>query len=158
MATVSKKALRQDVSHSGPNGNAWTQNFRFETNASGVFVSSDQATAIAIGDVVRFGILPAGLCLQDAIIVISDGFSASSTGKIGFQYVDGIDDASVPQDDDYFLTATTLATAARLQANNAAVSPVVLPKDAYLILTNAGAAQAAVGILDAMIFGKVVGV
>lgn len=158
MATINKKALLQSVVFTAAYGNAWTQNYKFATNASGVFVDSDKTTAVAIGDVVRLGILPAGLSLQTALIAISSVFSASTTGKIGFQYVDGVDSATVPQDDDYFLTATTLATAARLVANNAAVKPVKLPKDAFLILTIAGANQATAGELTAMIFGVLTGV
>jgi len=41
--------------------------------------------------------------------------------------------------------------------NSATVAPVVLPKDAYLILTNAGANHSAVGILDVIVTGQVVG-
>lgn len=158
MATVTKKALLQAVVFTAAYGNAWTANYPFATNASGVFVDSDQATAVLIGDVVRLGILPAGLSLQTALVAINDAFTASTTGKLGFAYVDGVDDATVPQDDDYFLTATTLATAARLVANNAAVKPVKLPKDAFLTLTIAGANQAAVGELTAMIYGILTGV
>ena len=158
MSTVTKKAIRQMVTFSAACGNAWTENFQFATNASGVFVDSDKATAVASCDVVRIGILPAGLSLQTAIVAINDAFTAASTGKLGFAYVDGVDDATVPQDDDYFIVATSLATAARLVANNPAVKPVKLPKDAYLVLTNGGATQAAAGELTAMIFGVLSGV
>ena len=72
---------------------------------------------------------------------------------IGFEYVDGTDSTAVPQDDDYFCAATTAASTAVLKKTNAAVQPLTLPKDAYLIITNAGAAQAAAGRLDILLLG-----
>jgi hypothetical protein len=90
-------------------------------------------------------------------LIISDAFAASTTCKIGFQYVDGVDSTAVPQNDAFFFAAgTVLSSLARL-VNSATVAPVVLPKDAYLILTNAGANHSAVGILDVIVTGEVVG-
>jgi len=158
MATVTKKYIRNARSQAAPYGNAWRQRYNLTTNASGVLVDSDQATAIAVSDIVRLGILPAGIELHDAIAIISDAFTASTTFKLGFQYVDGVDVTAVPQDDDFFIIAgASLATAARLVATGIA-APVVLPKDAYLILTNAGANHASVGIVDFIIRGQSVGV
>ncbi len=161
MATATKKRVLTDEADqfgSTPYGNQTALCFPFETNASGVYVKSDQAAAIGNGDKVRFGVLPAGMKLLDALVAISDAFTASSTFKLGFEYVDGVDDTSVPQDDDYFILAgTALDATARLRANNLAVRPLVLPKDAYLILTNAGAAQSAAGQMDVSIFGILTG-
>ena len=79
--------------------------------------------------------------------------TASVTGKIGFEYVDGVDSTAVPQDDDYFMVAgQSLATAARLR-NATTNAAVTLPKDAWLILTTAGAANAKVSKLDFILFG-----
>jgi hypothetical protein len=158
MATVTKKFIRQERRHGGaPYGNVWRQRYKMVTNASGVIVDSDQATAILINDVVRLGIIPAGTELQNAELIISDAFAASTTCKIGFQYVDGVDSTAVPQNDAFFFAAgTVLSSLARL-VNSATVAPVVLPKDAYLILTNAGANHSAVGILDVIVTGEVVG-
>lgn len=158
MATVTKKYIRQQRRHGGvPYGNVWRQRYNMTTNASGVIVDSDQATAILINDVVRLGIIDGGTELQNAEAIISDAFAASTTCKIGFQYVDGVDSAAVPQNDAFFFAAgTALSSAARL-VNSATVAPVVLPKDAYLILTNAGANHSAVGILDVIVTGQVVG-
>lgn len=159
MATVTKKFLRQEQSHAGAFGNRWAQTYSFETNASGVFVNSDLATAVQIGDVVRLGILPGGLRLDDALVIISDAFAATTTYKLGFAYADGVDVTAVPQDDDYFIVAgTASSSAARTAANNTAVRPVTLPKDAYLILTRAGAADSAVGIMDVVVKGQMVGI
>ena len=159
MATVTKKSLRQEVSHSGAFGNCWSQIYTFETNSSGIFVSSDLATAVQIGDVVRFGILPAGVRISDALVIISDAFAATTTYKLGFAYVDGVESTAVPQDDDYFIVAgTASSSAARTPSNNTAVRPLTLPKDAYLILTRAGAADSAAGIMDVVVKGTLVGV
>lgn len=154
MATVTKKFLPQERVHTGFAGNGWNGVYSLETNSSGVFTNSNLTTALQIGDVVRFGIIPGGVRLLDAIALISTTFSASTTYKLGFQYVDGVDSTAVPQDDDYFIVAgTSLASAARTQANNTAVRPVKLPKDAYIILTLAGAANAKASVLDVVVRG-----
>ena len=159
MPTVTKKSLRHEVSHAGAFGNRWSQTYTFETNSSGIFVNSDLATAVQSGDVVRFGILPAGIKISDALVIISDAFATSTTYKLGFAYVDGVDSTAVPQDDDYFIVAgTASSSAARTPANNTAVRPLTLPKDAYLILTRAGAADSAAGIMDVIVKGTLVGV
>lgn len=150
MATATKKNIKNLPSFGGvPYGNLSVLSFSFETNASGVWVDSDLATAVQIGDVCRLGIIPAGTKIGfEYGANINDAFVASTTMKLGFAYVDGVDSAAVPQDDDYFCAATTMASAARLKMTNTAVRPVTLPKDAYLILTNGGAAHSAAGIVD----------
>lgn len=159
MPTITKRFLRQEVSHAGAFGNAWRQTYTFETNSSGVFVGSDTTTAVQSGDTVRFGIIPAGVQLNDALVIISDPFASSTTYKLGFAYVDGVDSTPVPQDDDYFIVAgTSSASAARTAANNTAVRPITLPKDAYLILTRAGANDSAAGVMDVIVKGMLVGV
>lgn len=158
MATVTKKGLKSVRQIGGvPYGNMTALNYALETNSSGVWVDSNQATAIAISDKLILGIIPAGMQILDYIARISDAFTTSSTMKIGFEYVDGVDSTDVPQDDDYFCAATTMATAAILRPTNTAVRPVTLPKDAYLTLVNNGAAQAAVGVLDIAVIGVLTG-
>lgn len=155
MATATKKYVKSLQQIGGvPYGNMTVHRFTFETNSSGVWVDSDQATAVNIADITRIGILPAGMRLDDALAIISDAFASSVTAKVGFAYVDGVDSTSVPQDDDYFIVAgTSLASAARTRANNTAVRPVILPKDAYVIITHAGANHSAVGQLDFLVMG-----
>lgn len=153
MATITKKNVRNLQQYAAPHGNAWKDRFTFSTNASGVFVDSDVAAAVGNGDVVRIGVLPAGLELHDALAIVSDAFTAVSTAKIGFAYVDGVDSTAVPQDDDYFFAALAYNAVGRTRAANTAVAPVTLPKDAYLIVTNGGAAQAAAGIMDVIVEG-----
>lgn len=159
MATVTKKYLSQEQQFGGaPYGNGTTLQFNLTTNASGYAVNSDTAAAIGIGDVVRIGILPAGARLHDALAIVSDAFTASTTAKIGFAYVDGVDSTAVPQDDDYFFVAGLAVNAVgRTRATNTGVAPLTLPKDAYVILTNAGAAHASVGILDLLVECVLVG-
>ena len=158
MATVSKKKVLNQATFGGvPYGNATALTFQFATNASGVFVDSDLATAVASGDKVRLGVLPAGMKLIDALFIVSDAFTALVTADIGFEYVDGVDSTAVPQDADYFGTAIALHTQGRYPADNAAVSVVTLPKDAYLILTTGGANCAAVGVADIVIKGVLTG-
>lgn len=136
MATITKNALANEKQHTGtPYGTAITLHFAVTTNASGAVVNSNVATGVAAGDVVRMGIIPAGMRLDDAKVLVSTGWTATMTAKLGFAYVDGVDSTAVPQDDDYFGAAIAIATAGRYAAANTAVRPVVLPKDAYLILT-----------------------
>lgn len=155
MANITRKNIKNLRQPGGvPYGNMTGLSFSFETNSSGYFVDSDvPATAVAVDDVVRVGVIPAGFQIWDYLLNISDAFTASSTFKIGFAYVDGVDSTAVPQDDDYFCAATTAATTAVLKKTNTAVRPVTLPKDAYLIITNAGAAQAAAGVADILVVG-----
>ena len=159
MATITKKFLGNEKQQTGvPYGNAATLLYTVETSATGAVVGSDSTTAVASGDVVRLGILPAGMRLDDATTLVSTGWTATVTGKLGFAYVDGVDSTKVPQDDDYFGVALAIATAGRYPANNTAVRPVVLPKDAYLILTTGVAANAKASAIDVLVNVCAVGV
>lgn len=158
MATITKKRYQDSNNFAGPDGNVTTLEFSLVTKSNGAAVESDSNAAIGNGDKVRLGILPAGLRLRDALFLVSDAFTALVTADIGFEYVDGVDDVSVPQDADYFGTAITLATPGRYLADNAAVRPITLPKDAWLIVTTGGAACAAVGVLDVLVTGEHIGV
>jgi len=160
MATITKKKVLTLPGFGGvPYGNNTVREFTFETNSSGVYVDSDTATAVGNGDKVRVGVLSAGMRLHDALAIVSDAFRTSSTAKIGFEYVDGVDSTDVPQDDDYFFAALA-ATVGRTAANNTAVRPLTLPKDAYLILTVNGstADHASAGVYDFVVQGRFMGV
>jgi len=160
MATVTKRNIRFDLQQTAPYGNGWSSVYTYETNASGVAINSDQATAVQVGDVVRLGVIPAGVTIYSATAIMK-AFTAATTCKVGFQYVDGVDSVAVPQRDDYFLTAgTSTATAARIEMNNTAsyARPITLPKDAYVILTRAGAADASASTLDLVVRGFQTGV
>lgn len=159
MTTITKHFLGNEKQSTGtPYGTATTLLYSVTTNASGAVVNSDVATGVASGDVVRMGILPAGMRLDDAKTLVSTGWTATVTGKIGFAYVDGVDSTAVPQDDDYFGSALAIATPGRYAANNTGVRPVVLPKDAYLILTTGAAANAKASQTDVLVNVTNVGV
>ena len=153
MANISKRYIRSEQSYAGSSGNAWKKIFRFATLATGAAIDCDMASPVAQGDVVRFGVLPAGLEIHDALAIVSDAFSALTTARVGFAYVDGLDSTEVPQDDDYFHAALATHTAGRTRADHAGVAPLVLPREAYLILTVAGADHAAPGVLDVIVEG-----
>ncbi|MGP1665594.1 MAG: hypothetical protein ACTS5I_06720 [Rhodanobacter sp.] len=159
MANITKNFLGDEKQSTGtPYGTATTLLYSVTTNSSGAVVNSDVATGVASGDVVRMGILPAGMRLDDAKTLVSTGWTATVTGKIGFAYVDGVDSTDVPQDDDYFGSALAIATPGRYAANNTGVRPVVLPKDAYLILTTGAAANAKASQTDVLVNVTNVGV
>jgi len=158
MATITKKTAYDRHLTGAPYGDVLMLPYRMETTSGGVLVGGDSASAIGNGDVVRLGKLPAGTKLLDCVVTISDAFTGSSTYKLGFAYCDGVDSTAVPQDDDYFVAAATALSATAVQRKATVTAPVTLPKDAYLILTNAGAAQAAVGIADFLIFAQAVGI
>jgi hypothetical protein len=155
MANVTKKQLAQELQFGSgaPYGNYTGLHYTFETNSSGVYVNSDQTTAVVQTNVVRIGILPAGMRIDDFLCIISDAFTGSATANIGFAYTDGVDSSAVPQDADYFDAALALDGTTRTRGLNLAVRPVKLPKDAYLILTIAGADLAAVGVMDIIVYG-----
>lgn len=159
MATVTtKKLLTNRLPFSNvPYGNAVKALASLATNASGIATATDQSTALVQTDVVRLAVLDGGMRLDDCLAIVSDAFSANQTIKLGFEYVDGTDSTDVPQDDDYFFAALSIAAAGRTRANNTGVRPVVLPKDAYLIATIGGADTAAAGQLDVVVEGTVVG-
>ena len=142
MATITQKNhnARNNVGAT-PWGNANGLHYTLQTAANGSVVGGDSAAAVASGDKVRIGVIPGGSNLLDSLAVVSVGMTATITGNLGFEYVDGVNDTKVPQDDDYFGAALNLATAARLR-NATTNAPVTLPKDAYLILTTAAATNA----------------
>lgn len=157
MATITKKKILAQAQIGGvPYGNKTVLNYNLTTNAVGAFVDSDVATGIALGDVVRLGVIPAGTRMYDSQVIVSDAFSALVTANLGFQYVDGVDSAAVPQSATYFGTGLVLNAVGRLR-NATTNAPITLPKDAYLIATTAGAANAVVGVADVFIEGVLTG-
>jgi hypothetical protein len=159
MAKVTKNNARNlpEPAHTtAPYGNITGLHYQFATNASGIMVDSDKATAVEDADVVVLGLLPVGFKLLDAKDAISDAFTASTTFDLGFVYVDGVDDAAVPEDDDYFFAAESSATAGVLRSDTG-VAPVTLPKPAYLILTVGGADHASAGQMDIVVFAENLG-
>ena len=158
MATITQSQSAHNNLGATPYGNLTALHFVLETNAAGAAINSSSTTAIAIGDVVRLGVLPAGFKLVDSQVVVQTGLTAAVTGKLGFAYVDGVDVVGVDaQDDDYFGTGLVLSAAARLR-NATSNSAVTLPKDAYLTLTTAGAANAKAARVEVTVLGIIQGV
>jgi hypothetical protein len=156
MATVTKNQLgeRQFGASLPVYGNLTELRYTLETNATGAVTDSDSASAVAIGDVVKIGIIPAGFTIIDLLATITTAWTASTTAKLGFAYVDGEDVTAVPQDDDFFIAAgQSLATAAIVR-KTATTAPVTLPKDAWLILTTAGAANAKASLVNFIVIGE----
>ena len=157
MATITKKKVLNQKQFGGvPYGNKTVLDYNLTTNASGAFIDSDTSAAVASGDKVRLGVIPAGFKFYDSQLIVSDAFSASVTANIGFEYVDGVDSTTVPQSATHFASAVALSSAARLR-NATTNAPVTLPKDAYVILTTGGAANAVVGVADLFIEGVLTG-
>ena len=139
-----------------PYGNTTTLGYALKTNATGVVVGGDSATAPKAADVIDLGGLPEGWCLTDAQVFVTTGMTATVTGSLGFAYADGVDDIDVPQDTAYFIKAgADLATAGRLRANGSKL--VTLPKDARLILTLAGTTNAKASDITVTVSGELTG-
>lgn len=157
MATIKKKFIG-DKQFGGftPYGNVTTIRATLQTNATGAALNSDSAAAIAIGDVVVLEKLPEGLLLEDAQVIVSTTMTASATGSLGFIYADGVDSTDVPQDAAYFGTGLNAATAGRIRTSSTK-APVRLAKDAYLVWTQAGAANAKASRLDVIVHGERMG-
>lgn len=153
MATItSKQNPRLNVGRT-PWGNAHQLHYTLETGATGGALNgtADSTAAIASGDKIVLGRIPGGSVLGDFMAVVSTAMTASVTGTLGFEYTDGVDDATVPQDVDYFGAAMVLNAAGVLR--KATTTPVVtLPKEAALILTTGGAANAKASKIDIVLY------
>lgn len=157
MATIKKKYIGdQQFGGFTPYGNVTTLRAALQTNAAGAVVNSDSVAPIAVGDVVILEKLPEGFVLEDAQVIVSTGLTATSTGSLGFIYCDGVDSADVPQDAAYFGAGLDGATAARLRTTSAK-APVKLAKEAFLVWTQAGAANAKAARLDFIVHGERMG-
>lgn len=153
MTTVVTKNIKQaGTGITAPYGNYWVSKFHFETNASGIFVNSDKTTAVGIANVVRLGILPAGLELMDVLGIISDASTAAVTIDLGFAYVDGVDVTATPQDAAYFANDQAISSLAVFRKTGTK-APLILPKDAYLTMLNNTAAHDQACILDFIVQG-----
>lgn len=138
-----------------PYGNVTTLPFELKTNATGAALDANSSAAIASGDVVDLGPLPAGMRLDDASILVLVAMTALVTGSLGFKYADGVDSAEVPQDAAYFGAGLNLNTTGRLRASTAKLA--TLPKPARLILTTAGAANAKASDVRVLVTGELTG-
>ena len=137
-------------------GNQTVYASTLSTNSTGAALNSNSTAALGVGDKVYLQSMPAGMRLDNAVAIVSTAFTAAVTGSLGFEYLDGVDSSDVPQDAAYFGTGIVLSTAARLP-NVSSKELVTLPKEAYLVLTIAGAANAKVARLDVLVTGERLG-
>ena len=154
MATIVKKQHRVRQFGHTPYGNFSTILYTLDTAAAGYVIDSNvEAGPIAIGDVIDLGPLQEGFRLEDCQIRVITPMTAAVVGNLGFKYGDGIDSVAVPQDDDYFGAGLVLNATGVLRFNRAL--PVVkLPKEARLVLTLAGAANAKASKIEIFIRGE----
>ena len=157
MATIIKKFIG-DHQFGGftPYGNVTVLRATLQTVANGSVLNANSTTPLAVNDVVVLQTLPQGFDLHDLQIIISDHFGAGVTGSVGFLYIDGVDDAVVPQDAAYFGAGLLFSAAARLRTSSSK-APVKLAKEAYLVLTITGAAVAEGGRADFIVTGERIG-
>jgi hypothetical protein len=151
-ATVTRNAISEKAILTAAYGNETRLNFNLTTNASGVWVDSDQSTHLIVGDTLCLGIIPAGFEIHDCLVTVSAAFTASVTCSIGYKYADGVD-ATPAQDAAYFVPATQALSSTVLLRKTGIKAPAKLPKDAYLTLLWAGATNAAAGVLDISVIG-----
>lgn len=156
MATVTlKQVQKRQFGGFTPYGNVTSLMFALATAANGAAVGADSSAALAAGDVVDLGPLPAGMRLDDASLFITTGMTATITGSLGFKYEDGVDSTAVPQDAAYFGTGIDLATTGRKRATGSKL--LTLPKPARLILTTAVAANAKASDIKVLVTGELTG-
>lgn len=139
-----------------PYGNLTTLRAKLVTDATGAVIGSNSTAPVALGDKVVLQSLPAGMLLEDAQVIVSTAMTATVTGSLGFEYADGVDDATVPQDAAYFGAGLVLNATGRLRCATAK-APVTLAKEAFLVLTTAGAANAKASRVDFIVHGERLG-
>lgn len=150
MATITKKPNPRIQVGATPWGNAHGLQYTLATEANGSAIGADSTAAIASGDKVRLGVIPAGTTLLDSQAIVSTAFTAAVVGDLGFEYWDGVNSAAVPQDAQYFGAALVLNATGRLR-NATTKAPVTLPKDAWLVLTTGGADNAKAARVDVVL-------
>lgn len=150
MPTITRKVNPRLQVGATPWGNAHGLQYPLLTAANGGVIGADSTAPIVAADKVRLGRIPAGSTLLDSLVVISTGMTATITGDLGFEYIDGVNSAAVPQDLQYFGTGLALATPDRLR-NATTKAPVTLPKDAWLTLTTAVATNVKASRLDVVL-------
>lgn len=140
MTTLSFKQLPNKVPFAGEEGNlsVW---------------HAKEAIAANSGDVIRMGVIPAGVIVTDMDLVFDDT-GTSVTGKLGYQPVNSSDGPSAV--DDYWLAAgQNLASAAgRLVSTS---HEIQFEYPVYVILTVAGANFTSTPTIGFVAKGEVIG-
>ncbi len=153
MATITKLGIPDPSNQLGasPYGNLTAFRYVLKTVASGAVEGGDSTAAVASGDTVKLGLLPAGFRLIYSEVIVKTGLTATITAKVGFAYADGVDSTAVPQDDDYFAAGLAVAIPGRYR-NATSNHSVTLPKEAWLTLTTAVAANAKASALEIIVY------
>lgn len=153
--TFTRKKLASQPQFGGtPYGNLAVLAFNVTTNASGVWTDGDGAAAPAATDELIVGILPAGMLVHDALMIVSDAFTAVTTAKVGIRAVDGV---TTQDDADYFTASLVTNAVGRYRADNTAVAPIKLARDMYVVLDWDGATNAVAGVIDVLVYGVLTG-
>lgn len=134
-------------------GNLTTYRATLNTSAAGAAADSNSTAALAVGDKVVLNVLPAGMLLEDAQIIVSTAMTATVTGSLGFEYKDGVDSTDVPQDAAYFGAGIVLSATGRVRTASSK-APVTLAKEANLVLTMAGTTNAKASRVDFIVHGE----
>lgn len=156
MPTIKLNKFRARQFGNVPYGNLAILSETLATSATGAAINANSTAPIANGDKVVLGALPAGMTLTDFQARVSTAFTASVVANVGFEYQDGVDSATVPQDASYFASGLTLHTTGTYRLANAK-APVVLPKPAFLVLTLGGANNAKAARVDVSVIGEMAG-
>ena len=147
-----------------PYGNHIVRPFLLQLGALGVPVGAMPATPIANGDQVFLGALRAGMCIHNAVLLISQALPAGVAAKFGFLYSDGVDDTVekarfegrqfVPQDDAFFFAAGEALSATKRKTTDTFKRTVTLPRDANLVMTITAGTPNAPGVLEFFVHGE----
>jgi hypothetical protein len=156
MANINIKVRRLQFGGPSPYGNATAFRFPLRADSSGAPLLSDSAAALAVGDKVYLGGLPEGFVIHDAQLVVSTAFTASNTADVGFEYADGVDDASYPQNLAGFFSGQSTATTTRARSS-VVLEPKPLPKEAKVVFTQKGAALAKAAAAYLLVIGELIG-
>lgn len=153
MGTITKLGMQHPSNRIGvsPYGNLSAFRFLIMTNAAGALVDGDSAEPITIDDMLLIGILPAGFRMIDSMVKITSAMSTGVVASLGFEYVDGVDDQGVPQNDSHFGSSMPLDTVGCLRDYETEPS-FTLPKDAWVTLTITEGTNAKASELEIIVF------
>lgn len=155
MATITRKKIANQSQFGGtPYGNLSVLSFNVTTNSSGVFTEGDSTSAPTASDELIVGILPAGMLVHDALMIVSDAFTAATTAKVGLRAVDGV---TTQDDADYFTASLVLNAVGRYRADNTSVAPIKLARDMYVVMDWDAATNAVAGVVDILVYGVIGG-
>jgi len=114
-------------------GNLAVLRYVLQTDSTGALVGGDSNTPLKSGDVVRLGVLPAGFRIFDSMSIVNNNMTGGSA-KVGFAYIDGIDDLRVPQNNGVFGNPIASNSHGKYRVGGS-IASFALPKSAHIIFT-----------------------